>query len=82
MVKIRLRRDGNRNRPYYRIVVTDSRSPRDGRFIEVIGNYDPQKKEDDFEVDLEKVDSWVGKGAQMSDTVRSLVKRARQAEAS
>lgn len=74
-VKIRLRRTGKRNAPYHRIVVTDSRSPRDGRFIENIGVYDPRHKQE--RVDLERVDYWVAHGAQMSDTVRAIAQRAR-----
>ncbi len=82
MVKIRLRREGTKGRPYYRVVVADQRARRDGRFIEIVGNYDPLKDEkDQFNVDLEAVDKWVGNGAQMSDTVKSLVKRARAASA-
>jgi small subunit ribosomal protein S16 len=79
-VAIRLRREGNRNRPFYRIVVADSRSRRDGRFIEMIGTYDPQAKEAvNYKVDLAKADEWISKGAQPSDTVRSLIKKARKA---
>ncbi|MEI6350789.1 MAG: 30S ribosomal protein S16 [Verrucomicrobiota bacterium] len=78
-VSIRLRREGALNRPYYRIVVTDARSPRDGKFIEHIGNYDPKKAENNSEIDLARVDYWVGCGAQPSDTVRSLIKKARKA---
>ena len=79
MVKIRLRREGAKDRPYYRVVVTDSRSPKDGRFIEAVGTYDPMKESENFAIDLEKVDDWIGKGAQPSDTVRSLIKKARAA---
>ncbi|NNE91545.1 MAG: 30S ribosomal protein S16 [Verrucomicrobiales bacterium] len=82
MVKIRLRRDGTRNQPYYRVVVADGRARRDGRFIEIIGRYDPLKDGENYEIDLEKIDYWVGNGAQMSDTVRSLVKKARDGAAS
>ena len=78
-VSIRLRREGAINRPYYRIVVTDSRSPRDGKFIEHIGNYDPKKETDNASIDLGRVDYWVSNGAQPSDTVRSLIKKARKA---
>ena len=79
MVSIRLRREGALNSPYYRIVVTDSRSPRDGKFIEHIGNYDPKKAGENAQIDLDRVDYWIGTGAQPSDTVRSLIKRARKA---
>ncbi len=78
-VAIRLRREGTRNSPYYKIVVTDKRSPRDGKFIEIIGNYDPKKAGANYKVDLVRIDHWVKNGAQMSDTVRSIVKKARTA---
>ncbi len=79
---IRLRREGSKDRPYYRIVVTDSRSPRDGRFIEGVGTYDPLKKDDsNHMVDLERIDHWLSTGAKPSDTVRSLIKRARKSAA-
>jgi small subunit ribosomal protein S16 len=77
MVTIRLRREGIRNRAFYRIVVLDHRKRRDGGFIEILGHYDPHVGMDTAVVDLAKVDSWVSKGSQMSDTVRSIVKRAR-----
>jgi len=77
-VSIRLRREGALNRPYYRIVVADSRSPRDGKFIEHIGNYDPKKATDNASIDLERADYWISNGAQPSDTVRSLIKKARK----
>lgn len=78
-VAIRLRREGTRNSPYYKIVVADKRSPRDGKFIEIIGNYDPKKTGANYKVDLGRIDHWVKNGAQMSDTVRSIVKKARTA---
>jgi small subunit ribosomal protein S16 len=78
-VSIRLRREGALNSPYYRIVVADSRGPRDGKFIEHIGNYDPKKAENNTQIDLSRVDYWMGVGAQPSDTVRSLIKNARKA---
>ena len=77
-VSIRLRREGAINSPYYRIVVADSRGPRDGKFIEHIGNYDPKKSENNAQIDLARVDYWVGVGAQPTDTVRSLIKKARK----
>jgi small subunit ribosomal protein S16 len=81
-VRIRLRRVGTKNVPSYRIVVADGRSPRDGRFIENLGTYDPRKAENNFKVDLERAKFWLSKGAQPSDTVRSILKRAeRQAPA-
>ena len=77
-VAIRLRREGNKNRPFFRIVVTDSRARRDGNFIEQIGTYDPLKDGKNFEIDLEKVDKWVGDGAQPSDKVKNIIKYARK----
>jgi len=78
-VRIRLRRVGTKNVPIYRIVVADGRSPRDGRFIENIGTYDPRKAGDNFHVDLERAKHWIGKGAQPSETVRSILKKAERA---
>ena len=75
MVKIRLRRMGAKKRPFYRIVVTDSRNARDGRFIENIGYYDPTVEPPVLKVDLEKAQEWIGKGAQPSDTARGLLKK-------
>jgi small subunit ribosomal protein S16 len=80
-VAIRLRREGSKNRPFYRIVVADSRNRRDGRFIEMIGTYDPMKKGDDNSVlDLPKADAWLSKGARASETVASIIRRARKAQ--
>jgi small subunit ribosomal protein S16 len=73
-VKIRLARHGSKGNPFYRIVVADSRSPRDGRFIDRIGTYDPQKEPSDIQVDEEKAREWLGKGAQPTDQVRNLLK--------
>ncbi|HAV63906.1 MAG TPA: 30S ribosomal protein S16 [Verrucomicrobiales bacterium] len=78
-VKIRLKRVGSKNQPIYRVVVTDSRSPRDGRFIEEIGSYNPTLKTDKFRVDLGRADYWLKNGAQASETVASHLKRARKA---
>ena len=75
MVKIRLNRMGAKRQPFYRIVVADSRSPRDGRFIEIVGNYDPTKNPAIINVDEEKVMSWIKNGAQPTDTVRSLLSK-------
>ena len=75
MVKIRLRRMGAKKAPYYRIVVADSRSPRDGRFIEEIGTYDPKAEADKLKVDMERVQYWIANGAQPTDTVRGLLKK-------
>lgn len=79
-VVIRLRREGAKGRPYYRVVVTDSRSPRDGRFIELVGNYDPMH-DGESNIDLEKIDRWIGNGAKPSPTVKSLINKARKAVA-
>ena len=77
-VSIRLRREGTRNRPYYRVVVADSRSPRDGKFIEIIGTYDPKQSGQNTSFDLERAEYWISKGAQPSDTVRSLIKKQKK----
>jgi len=81
-VALRLRRDGSKGNPYYRVVAADKRSPRDGKFIEILGNYDPMKKGDEqnYEIDLEKAEDWLSKGAQPSDTVKSLIRKARKAQ--
>ena len=78
-VSIRLRREGSLNNPYYKIVVADQRSPRDGKFIEIIGNYDPKKAGANSNIDLSRADYWVGQGARPSDTVRSIIKKAKKA---
>jgi len=70
---------GTKNTPVYRIVVADSRSPRDGKFIEELGTYQPLKKDKNFELDLERAKYWVGKGAQPSDTVASFMRKAARA---
>ncbi len=75
MVKIRLRRMGAKKAPYYRIVVSDSRSPRDGRFIEEIGMYDPMAEGEKIKVDMERAKYWIANGAQPTDTVRGLLKK-------
>ncbi len=75
MVKIRLRRMGRRNRPFYRVVVADSRSPRDGKFIEVIGHYNPLTDPAAVTIDEEKALKWLRSGAQPTDTVRSLLNK-------
>ena len=75
MVKIRLRRMGAKKAPYYRIVVADSRSPRDGRFIEEIGTYDPMAEGSKLKVDMERAKYWIANGAQPTDTVRGLLKK-------
>ncbi len=74
-VKIRLRRMGARNNPFYRVVVADSRSPRNGRFIEEIGYYDPKSDPAVIKIDTEKAEDWIKKGAQPTDTVKRLLKK-------
>lgn len=76
MVKIRLRRMGAKRAPYYRIIVADSRSPRDGRCIEEIGTYDPLTEPATIAVDAEKAQQWIKNGAQPTDTVKALLKKA------
>src|SRR5438876_4407442 len=80
-VAIRLRREGALNRPYYKVVVADSRSPRDGKFIEIIGTYDPKKAGQNSTLKLDRIEHWISKGAQPSDTVRSLIKKNKNPEA-
>lgn len=75
-VKIRLKRLGKIRAPYYRIVVADSRSPREGRFIEIIGTYQPRKTEGGVELKQDRANYWLDVGAQPSDTVRSILRRA------
>ncbi len=75
-VKIRLRRMGAKKAPFYRIVVADSRYPRDGRFIEELGYYNPQEDPAVIKVDTEKAQKWMANGAQPTDTVRALLKKA------
>ena len=76
MGKIRLRRMGAKKKPYYRIVVADSRSPRDGRCIEEIGTYNPLTNPATIAIDVEKAQTWIKNGAQPTDTVRGLLKKA------
>jgi small subunit ribosomal protein S16 len=80
-VTIRLRREGAKNRPYYKVVVADSRSPREGKFIEIIGTYDPKKPGLNSTLKLDRAEYWIGRGAQPSDTVRSLIKKNKDPEA-
>ena len=75
MVKIRLRRMGAKKAPYYRIVVADSRFPRDGRFIEELGSYDPCKQPAEVRIDAERAASWLKSGAQPTETVRAILKK-------
>ncbi len=76
MVKIRLRRMGAKKAPFYRIVVADSRYPRDGRFIEEIGYYDPMTEPAEIKIDAEKAKQWIANGAQPTDTVKVLLKKS------
>ena len=76
MVKIRLRRMGAKKAPYYRVVVADARSPRDGRCIEEIGTYNPLTNPATITIDVEKAQTWIKNGAQPTDTVRGLLKNA------
>jgi len=80
-VAIRLRREGALNRPYFKVVVTDKRSPRDGKFIEIVGTYDPKKPGLNSTLKLDRIEHWISKGAQPSDTVRSLIKKTKNPEA-
>jgi len=70
-----MRRHGAKKSPFYRLVVIDSHSPRDGRALEVVGHYDPKTQPETLRVDRERIEHWVGRGAQLSDTVRSLLAR-------
>ena len=75
-VKIRLRRMGAKKAPFYRVIVADSRSPRDGRFIEEIGYYNPLTEPADIKIDAEKAKKWIANGAQPTETVKSLLKKS------
>jgi small subunit ribosomal protein S16 len=75
MVVIRMRKMGSKKRPFFRVVVTDSRIARDSSFVEIVGHYNPRTKPAKVEIDRERINHWVGKGAQLSDTVRTLLKR-------
>ena len=77
-VKIRLKRVGAKNSPVFRVVVADGRSPRDGKFIEEIGTYQPQKKGDNVALKMDRIDHWVSVGAQPSDTVASMIRKAKR----
>ena len=78
MVKIRLTRGGSKKRPFYRVTAIDSRKQREGRPLQFLGFYDPRPGEEVIELDMEGIESWLGKGAQLTDTVRPLMKRARR----
>lgn len=81
MLRIRLTRHGAKKDPHYRVVVAEKRSPRDGRFIEVVGYYNPALKPVRLHLDLERIDFWITRGAQPSETVRALVQRVRKGAA-
>ena len=75
MLVIRLRRAGSKNRPFFRVVVTEGKTARDGRFVEVLGHYNPRTKPESLAIDRERLDHWLKAGARPSDTVRTLVDR-------
>ena len=81
MVVIRMRKMGSKKRPFFRVVVTDSRIARDSSFVEIVGHYNPRTKPAKVEIDRERINHWIGKGAQLSDTVRTLLKRHAPASA-
>ena len=74
MVVIRMRKMGSKKRPFFRVIVTDSRTARDSSFVEIVGHYNPRTKPAKVDINRERIDHWVGKGAQLSDTVRTLLK--------
>lgn len=78
-LSIRMRREGTTNSPYYRVIVAEKRSKRDGKYIEQLGTYDPKKKVDNFNLKLDRVEYWIKNGAQPSETVASMVKKLRKA---
>ena len=80
MVVIRLSRKGCKKNPFYRVVAADQRCPRDGKFLEILGTFDPLKEKDNFKVDLEKADKWIKNGARPSQTVKALLKNAHAAQ--
>ena len=81
MVKIRLTRAGAKKRPFYRIIAIDERKPRDGRPLEFLGTYDPRPDPEKLRIETERVEAWLAKGAKLSPTVRSLMRRARRQQA-
>ncbi|MCH7707654.1 MAG: 30S ribosomal protein S16 [Myxococcales bacterium] len=81
MVKIRLTRAGAKKRPYYRIIAIDARKPRSGRPLEFLGTYDPNANPEKVSVKTDRVDEWVSRGAQLSPTVKSLIRRAKRGQA-
>ena len=81
MVKIRLKRGGTKRRPFYDVVVSDSRSKRDGRFIEIVGKYRPMNKDERIRLDMERINHWIGDGAQPTKIVSDIMRKLKQAEA-
>jgi small subunit ribosomal protein S16 len=79
---IRMRKMGSKKRPFFRVVVTDSRTARDSSFVEIVGHYNPRSKPAKVVIDRERISHWVGKGAKLSDTVRTLLKRHASSTAS
>ncbi len=79
-VKIRLKRMGAKKNPFYRVVVADARSPRDGKFIEEIGYYNPLKNPEEIKIDVEKVDKWILNGAQPTDRVKDIIKKIKESK--
>ena len=75
MLVVRMRKAGSKKRPFFRVVVTDSRAARDSSFVEIVGNYNPRTKPAKVQIDRERINYWVGKGAKLSDTVRTLLAR-------
>jgi small subunit ribosomal protein S16 len=75
MLVVRMRKAGSKKRPFFRVVVTDSRAARDSSFVEIVGNYNPRTRPAKVHIDRERIDYWVGKGAKLSDTVRTLLAR-------
>ncbi len=81
MLRIRLSRQGAKKKPFYRVVVAERTSPRDGRFLEIVGHYDPRKNPAAVDLKLDRVDHWIKSGARPSDTVKNLIARVKQTEA-
>ena len=79
-VKMRLKRMGAKKNPFYRIVVADARSPRDGKFIEEIGYYNPLKNPEEIKIDIQKVDKWISNGAQPTDRVKDIIKKVKESK--
>lgn len=75
-VKIRLARYGAKKKPFYRVVAADSRFPRDGRFLDVLGTYDPRKKPTGLDLNMQAIEAWISRGAEVSDTVRKLMRHS------